>query len=829
MTTERAHRPESRASIEQKYRAELANRVVQESIGSVGVHSSLDLSSEELGALAEARQNRDSMDGNRLPTDGGGWGEYGEAVVKADNAALKSGEKLPSLNVVSASGLVEKLHFVELPDGTVTVDYGFTAGDYLDSTRRPGNALIVSFTVGEDTAAELERAVESDPLYIRDVIKSQVLALGFSEERWRGEGGVPSMEPRFNRFNPKEIPEGAALEVSHYRKPAGSTAELIDQSSYSYSEASPITPPEHTPATPKPKDEAKPTPETVPDPAAASPEAEASATPEHTPAPSEKFAWDLVENGNYQPDLPVAVRDAEGEIHGLEAGWTVRTVNVTAAGDPVIMLVQLPAEGSADRRVLEKSVSEAEFIDMQEEFAENVRHTVETSFDADKVAELRDLYEARRAHHAKSGEANPGSRALEDMAMSINLLVSSADGDKSLNKDGHDLIASDLRYYLLKSLASAEAPEPSDGTAPEEGTTPEAETADDAETTEEADTPARRRSMAKRIADRFAQLQLAAYNVYPNMKRETSPEGMTDKERKHTGGNRLLVAGVVAVAAVGVMYARTKGFDFDMPGQEVTEAVTNTPVEVPAEIETIEHSADALTIDKGEGWYQTFEEMGIPKEEWNSLLDRVGDKLPDDVAYYDQEAGEWRMNMTEDGKLPEEVLDMIHDEWQGESNAEGAQAENAAVEPQSADGQTAEASGETTHAVSDQQSGSTTGATDSASGADSGQVANAASQAVEPQNTVEVKSASGAIDVAGSNYLRSEGGSIFIDRPMDSAALARELHISQDKATYLLQTLSMNPELSGAVAENAAGQLEIKPVKIANSNALLAIQTAMGR
>lgn len=79
----------------------------------------------------------------------------------------------------------------------------------------------------------------------------------------------------------------------------------------------------------------------------------------------------------------------------------------------------------------------------------------------------------------------------------------------------------------------------------------------------------------------------------------------------------------------------------------------------------VEYDSDALTIDKGEGWYQTFREMGIPKEDWSSLLKEVGPKLPDDIAYLDSGSGEWRISMTPDGKMPTEALDAIREAYEG--------------------------------------------------------------------------------------------------------------------------------------------------------------------
>lgn len=66
------------------------------------------------------------------------------------------------------------------------------------------------------------------------------------------------------------------------------------------------------------------------------------------------------------------------------------------------------------------------------------------------------------------------------------------------------------------------------------------------------------------------------------------------------------------------------------------------------------------TISSGEGWYQTFNEMGISAKHNAELLKEVGPKLEDKgLAYWDDNANEWRMNMTENGKMPKYAIELI--------------------------------------------------------------------------------------------------------------------------------------------------------------------------
>lgn len=85
------------------------------------------------------------------------------------------------------------------------------------------------------------------------------------------------------------------------------------------------------------------------------------------------------------------------------------------------------------------------------------------------------------------------------------------------------------------------------------------------------------------------------------------------------------------------------------------------PGEAEVQVPLVEaFSNDALTIRAGEGWYQTFKEVGISREHWADMLNRAGPKLEEmGVAYRAPELGGWGMNMTPDGRMPEEALRYI--------------------------------------------------------------------------------------------------------------------------------------------------------------------------
>lgn len=105
------------------------------------------------------------------------------------------------------------------------------------------------------------------------------------------------------------------------------------------------------------------------------------------------------------------------------------------------------------------------------------------------------------------------------------------------------------------------------------------------------------------------------------------------------------------------------------PSDELRYGPTEAPTNPGGKTEVIkeylkEHGA-ANRIDKGEGWFQTFKELGVKREDWHDILQRVGPKLHDvqysgvRAAYWDGDAHEWRINMTENHKMSPEALKII--------------------------------------------------------------------------------------------------------------------------------------------------------------------------
>ncbi len=92
------------------------------------------------------------------------------------------------------------------------------------------------------------------------------------------------------------------------------------------------------------------------------------------------------------------------------------------------------------------------------------------------------------------------------------------------------------------------------------------------------------------------------------------------------------------------------------------EPTTPNPVETLSEAYT--YSPDSLTVSRGEGWYATFKEMGIPRDSWSSIIsdNSVMGKLQDmGIAYRDDSLGGWGINMTPGGKMPQAALDIVRE------------------------------------------------------------------------------------------------------------------------------------------------------------------------
>lgn len=222
---------------EQEYRKELSESIVAESIGTVGIYTSLDLDNADKVSLKQGIASRNPEGSNNEISTGGGWGDWGErrlASTQQERALQNSPNDKLLRPVTMKQADREELAFIEMPDDTVELRYHYAAPGYKDGTGRPGNVLNVGFALSQEKASELRQALEADPNYIDDIIKAQVLAVGMSEKHWNSH-----IKPRDSFRVVKED----ALAVTH-----ASVAGNVETERFAYADKKAIAPTYEQPA-----------------------------------------------------------------------------------------------------------------------------------------------------------------------------------------------------------------------------------------------------------------------------------------------------------------------------------------------------------------------------------------------------------------------------------------------------------------------------------------------------------------------------------------------------------------------------------------------------
>lgn len=142
-------------------------------------------------------------------------------------------------------------------------------------------------------------------------------------------------------------------------------------------------------------------------------------------------------------------------------------------------------------------------------------------------------------------------------------------------------------------------------------------------------------------------------------------EASRPENKKYT---RAAIATFVGVVAVGAAYLSLKhGVDDPTGGSLGNYQPQQTPdpgnfggnfghgtVEA---VSGYDFSTAAHDVFKGEGWYQTFADMNIPRSEWHDILDKVGPQLQQKGWAYQMDGGQW--GIAHSGRLPQNVLELI--------------------------------------------------------------------------------------------------------------------------------------------------------------------------
>lgn len=176
-----------------------------------------------------------------------------------------------------------------------------------------------------------------------------------------------------------------------------------------------------------------------------------------------------------------------------------------------------------------------------------------------------------------------------------------------------------------------------------------------------------------KAATLFGRGMYAVGNVLPEQKqRENETLEAYEKRVKRIGVAKVLGFVAVSVALTYLLAeAVDSGNDAPKPGNngglppEAEAAPGHTSVladynaehpEVPPA--PVEFSSDASTVTNGEGWYNTFSEMGITDStEQAALLQKVGPQLQEMGYAYPMGEASW--GISQPGQLPNDVLELI--------------------------------------------------------------------------------------------------------------------------------------------------------------------------
>jgi hypothetical protein len=194
---------------------------------------------------------------------------------------------------------------------------------------------------------------------------------------------------------------------------------------------------------------------------------------------------------------------------------------------------------------------------------------------------------------------------------------------------------------------------------------------DDAEASEDEEPAQAEEESAPK--ERFSWLRhpfLRAGMLYGNGMNRLS-ERSRSKESKRGSATMTAVA-LGAIATVGAitayklgafdsLFGHAHGGNVDpshLPqGGGHTGATPEVPAAPPHTPEAMTFSPAAHNVHGGEGWYETFHDMGIPKDEWSSLLQKSGPELHAHGWAYQMGNGSW--GISHPGNLPQDMLELI--------------------------------------------------------------------------------------------------------------------------------------------------------------------------
>lgn len=284
-------------------------------------------------------------------------------------------------------------------------------------------------------------------------------------------------------------------------------------------------------------------------------------------------------------------------------------------------------------------LKDKEILDKLNETFQDIYDEVEAAGVSDKTLEnvLEAAYPTQNA-----GPVTTESEKINDP-------IAAFDAVKSRNETANETITDPLAAFeAVKSTAEAAA---------ENNKLSETVNEKDAESL-----PEQEKSIVKAALGRARDLYYKAGSIY-GLAAEKTSEFFFSKQRalespweyesrlKHEVFFKAI--GLTALAAAALIV-----------GQEISQSVASAhSVDLSNNLEpsapvgnTVEFSNAAQTVVPGEGWYQTFKDMGVPENEWSNLLHKVGPQLQSSGFAYP--IGD-SFGISSAGPLPKSVLELI--------------------------------------------------------------------------------------------------------------------------------------------------------------------------
>ena len=288
-------------------------------------------------------------------------------------------------------------------------------------------------------------------------------------------------------------------------------------------------------------------------------------------------------------------------------------------------------------------LKDKEILDKLNETFQDIYDEVEAAGVSDKT--LENVLEA--AYSVQNAEpATAESEKITDPIAAFDAVKTTA--EVSAEKANNEIIDPVAAFDAVKSTAEAAA---------ENNKLSETVNEKDAESL-----PEQEKSIVKAALDRARDLYYKAGSIYGSAAEKTS-EFFFSKQRalespweyesrlKHEVFFKAI--GLTALAAAALIV-----------GQEISQSVASAhSVDLSNNLEpsapvgnTVEFSNAAQTVVPGEGFYQTFKDMGIPKEEWGNIIHKVGPALQKLGLAYPVDGS---YGFSQPGQLSEDVLKLI--------------------------------------------------------------------------------------------------------------------------------------------------------------------------